>query len=255
MLNNYYISDSGDKELTVKRDKQNISVKYHSIDSFSNISDTDVCGYVNLKRKVKKNRKIVGTLFAEKNNVSPIYEDRNRIKAIKGYVDVGQNRFIAIEKNNPLILIVPIVLFVLILLSLPFLWNNSPGKVPNRWTPTIDQNIGDINIPAEDSESQIKIAGFSSWSIPAGKTENIPINLHNPQGNPCYFSFTLVLTDTNRVIYQSAMVPPGETIRHISISEPLEIGAYKAIIHIETNEIETGCKMNSVDLNLTIVAN
>lgn len=255
MLNNYYVSDSGDKELTVKRDKQNISVKYYSIDSFSNISNTDVCGYVNLKRKVQKNRKILGTLFAGKTNISPIYEGRNHIKTIKGYIDVGQNHFIAIEKNNPLILIIPIVLLVLILLSLLFPWNHAPGKIPSQWTPTIDQNIGDISIPADDSESQIEIAGFSSWSIPAGKTENIPINLHNPQGNPCYFSFTLVLTDTDRVIYQSAMVPPGETIRQISISEPLEIGAYKAIIHIETNEIETGCKMNSADLKLTIVAN
>ena len=99
---------------------------------------------------------------------------------------------------------------------------------------------------------QIKIAGFSSWHVPAEQTENIPIALKNPDNNPCYFSFTIVLTDTDEIIYQSDMVPPGESIRKIDISKPLSEGTYPAIVQIRTNELETGETMNSADLKLTI---
>lgn len=256
MPKNYYASASGDKKISVKRNRKKILINYHSIDSFENNPNAVICGYVDLKRKNNKHRESSSILFAEKTRISSVYEDRRSMKSIKGYINIGADNYIAIERKSPFILILPLLLIFLILLLISFFWSDSTiDKNPNFWTPTIEQNIGDIDTPHENNESQIKISGFSSWAIPAGKTENIPIKLSNPQGNPCYFSFTLILTEKNQVIYQSDMVPPGESIRQISISEPLSAGTYKAIIHIATNELDTGRKMNSADLNLTITAN
>ena len=34
------------------------------------------------------------------------------------------------------------------------------------------------------------------------------MNLMNPEGNPCYFTFEIVLNDTDETIYTSKMVEP-----------------------------------------------
>ena len=159
-----------------------------------------------------------------------------------------------IERPCLLLLIFPILLALLLLFLFAFCGRSDGSPIAdNPWTPTIDQHISDSTAAEEKpTVPQIKIAGFSSWHVPAGQTENIPIALKNPDGNPCYFSFAIVLKDTNETIYQSDMVPPGEAIRKINISKALPEGTYPAIVQIRTNELETGRAMNSADLNLTI---
>lgn len=255
MLKKYYVTGCGNKELTVKRDRKKIPIQYQTRDLFTNNQDAVICGYVDLKRKISKRRKSTGILCSGELDVSPIYESKGSMRSIKGYIDVGGDNFIAIERKNPLILILPLLFVLLAICLLCFFYNIPPDRTPDAWTPKIDDNIGNYENPIKNYGSQIKIAGFSSWMIPANETESIPINLKNPQGNPCYFSFTLILPETNQVLYQSDMVPPGNAIRQISISEPLPMGTYKAVIHIETNELGTGRKMNSADLKLTIIAN
>ena len=120
------------------------------------------------------------------------------------------------------------------------------------WSPTIEANLGeDDTSSTRPAGSQIEIAGFSSWHIPAGETKNLPITLKNPDGNPCYFSFSIILSD-GETIYQSDMVPPGEAIKQITINRALSTGEYAATIHIDTNALEDGRAMNKADLNLTI---
>lgn len=57
-----------------------------------------------------------------------------------------------------------------------------------------------------------RIPGYPSITIPAD-TKDVTVNLMNPEGNPCYFTFTLVLKDTDETIYQSKMVEPGKATR------------------------------------------
>lgn len=54
----------------------------------------------------------------------------------------------------------------------------------------------------------IKIPGYPSISLPADK-QDAEVALLNPEGNPCYFTFELVLTDTDEVLYTSKQVEPG----------------------------------------------
>lgn len=162
--------------------------------------------------------------------------------------------YVAIERPCMLLWIFPILLAFLLVILFAFCGRgDSAPTAENPWFPTVDQHINDSTAAEEKpTVPQIKIAGFSSWHVPAGQTENIPIALKNPEGNPCYFSFSVVLADTNETIYQSDMVPPGEAIRRISITKSLSSGTYPARILIRTNELETGKEMNSANLNLTI---
>lgn len=254
MLKQYKINILGDENIVVKRNGEKIRLWHYSLNKFDDFEKPVIVGYTNLKQRRKKKKQEIGTLLFGETPIAPVYAEKSSLKSIKGYFQVGNNEFVGIERPGFLLLLLPILLACLLLLLFTFCGrSDSLPIVNNPWSPTIDQHINDSTATGENSTvSQIKIAGFSSWHVPAGQTENIPIVLKNPDGNPCYFSFTIVLTDTDEIIYQSDMVPPGESIRKIDISKPLSEGTYPAIVQIRTNELETGETMNSADLKLTI---
>lgn len=254
MLKQYQIYMLGDKTLVVKRNGEKIRLWYHSPNEFDDFEKPVIVGYTSLKQCRKKKKQEIGTLLFGETPIAPIYEEKSSLKSVKGYFQVGKNEFVGIERPCLLLLILPILLALLLLLLFAFCGRSDRLPIAdNPWTPTIDQHISDSTAAEEKpTVPQIKIAGFSSWHVPAGQTENIPIALKNPEGNPCYFLFSIVLADTNETIYQSDMVPPGEAIRRISITKSLSSGTYPARILIRTNELETGKEMNSANLNLTI---
>ena len=52
-----------------------------------------------------------------------------------------------------------------------------------------------------------RIPGYPSITIEADN-KDVQMNLMNPEGNPCYFIFEIVLNDTDETIYTSKMVEP-----------------------------------------------
>ena len=80
------------------------------------------------------------------------------------------------------------------------------------------------------------------------------MNLMNPEGNPCYFTFEIVLSDTGESIYKSAMVEPGKTISNVKLNHSLSAGEYKAVIKISTSSLTDGTAMNGANVETTIVA-
>ncbi len=158
-----------------------------------------------------------------------------------------------IEKNNLFLFLIPF-LFILIsctVLGLGLLDN--PAFPDQPWHPVLEE-ITDTDDDKNNEIPQIQVAGFSSWHIPAGKTQSIPVSLKNPEGNPCYFSFDIYLKDSKDVLYSSKMVKPGDEIKRININKALSAGKYTAVVHINTNELETGSKMNdaSFEVKLTV---
>lgn len=172
-----------------------------------------------------------------------------------GYVYVGSQSFIRLQKRTvllPLLLLVFIVLGASVATSLFF--PSSPIN-PNNWVPVIDSGIGNEETTEEQTRpGTIQVNGFTEWSIPAGKKDNLKINLYNPEGNRGYFTFTLKLADTGEVLYQSNMVPPGEKLTRISLNKALPAGDYDAVLAIQVNELQTGAQMNGVESQITIHA-
>ena len=79
------------------------------------------------------------------------------------------------------------------------------------------------------------------------------MNLFNPEGNPCYFTFELVLKDTNETLYTSKMVEPGKAITNVTLSHGLEKGEYQAVIKISTASLEDGSAMNGANVETTLI--
>lgn len=255
MLKTYNIRPIGDKKLGIRREDKKLSIEYFSPEAFARDEQNEVIGYTNLKEKKEQQKEPSGALLYRDQYISSIYDEKPAHKSIKGYICVGKNKFIAIERSSPLWLLFLLLLFAVLLLCFSFCGrSDTPADADSAesWIPTIDANIGEALSETASSVPQIKIAGFSDWHIPAGQTEDLSISLKNPEGNPCYFSFAIILANTGETLYQSDMVPPGEEIKRISISRPLSAGTYQAVVHITTNELTTGRAMNDAKLNLTI---
>ena len=93
----------------------------------------------------------------------------------------------------------------------------------------------------------IKIPGYPSISLPANQ-QDVEVALLNPEGNPCYFTFELVLTDTDEVLYTSKQVEPGQMITNITLNRALPAGQYNAELRITTASLQDGSAMNGANV-------
>lgn len=98
----------------------------------------------------------------------------------------------------------------------------------------------------------IQIPGYPSITLPANRTE-VTMALLNPEGNPCYFTFALVLKDTDEVLYTSGLVPPGQVISAVTLSRALAAGEYNAVIQISTTSLEDGSAMNGANMETLLI--
>lgn len=99
----------------------------------------------------------------------------------------------------------------------------------------VDQNIveGDITLSTKkkiDTKGKtIKLPGITSMKFKAGQTEQEFV-LRNPEGNPCYFKFQIILDKTGEILYESNLVPPGYAIAKFHLKRAMDAGSYKATV-------------------------
>ncbi len=250
-LKKYPIELFGDKTKTVHRKHK---IRYISPIQFEQQQNANICGYTDLRlRKSKKHKEPIGVLSDNESDISYVYSTRSKTAAIKGYIKIKdtENKYIAITSNSflPWLLILLALLLLILISILSFCNKQHPGSPIFR--PNIEHNTG-TNEEEENEAKGIQVRGFTTWSIPANTSKNLSIPLENPEGNPCYFSFQILLSDTGEVIYSSDMVPPGEKISRINITREFDAGDYPATIKIKTNELITGKEMNSPAIQIII---
>lgn len=250
-LKKYPIELFGDKTKTVHRKHK---IRYISPIQFEQQQNANICGYTDLRlRKSKKHKEPIGILSDNESDISYVYSTRSKTAAIKGYIKLKdtENKYIAITSTSILPwLLILLALLLLILISILSFCNKQHPESP-IFRPNIEHNTG-TNEEEENEAKGIQVRGFTTWSIPANTSKNLSIPLENPEGNPCYFSFEILLSDTGEVIYSSDMVPPGEKISRINITREFDAGDYPATIKIKTNELITGKEMNSPAIQIII---
>ena len=121
--------------------------------------------------------------------------------------------------------------------------------------PEIDPNAkdyGDLFVaPDEVEPGNLSAPGYDKVTFPAGE-RHVQIVLPNPEVNPCYFRFSLILPDTNETLYRSGLVPPGTAITDVTISRPLEKGTYRLEIVIEAVSLEDRSAMNGITMEVVL---
>ena len=168
---------------------------------------------------------------------------------------------IVISKKMLVIVLVIVLLLLMTAVTVGVNWNTWFGGGPTSSEtggPDIDENAGDWNggdlqdktenKPAEG----IKIPGYPSITLPKDQ-QTVNVALLNPEGNPCYFTFELVLKDTGETLYTSKLVPPGKAITEITMSKPLSAGEYNATIKITTTSLDDGSAMNGANVETVLI--
>lgn len=62
--------------------------------------------------------------------------------------------------------------------------------------------------------------------------------LINPEGNTCYFIYSITLDDTGEEIYRSGMIEPGKAIVGFDLADTPAPGEYSVTIHVEARDID-----------------
>ncbi len=193
------------------------------------------------------------------------------VKALskKEEIPMDEKNGIVVKKKH---IIIAAILFLLILIgsvTVAFNWNRwfgdstAPTETSSESENSapeldIDPNAGawDGQKPEDKSDGEqtgIKIPGYPSISIPADQ-KDVTVALLNPEGNPCYFKFTLVLKDSGETLYESKLVPPGEAITEITMSKALPEGEYDATIQITTLSLDGETPLNGANVETVLIA-
>lgn len=174
--------------------------------------------------------------------------------------DEKESKGIVIKKKHIVIAIVIVLLLVFGGIFVGLNWNNWFGAetpVSDTADPDIDPNAGKYT--GEEPEDKggesegIKIPGYPSITV-AKDSENVTMALLNPEGNPCYFKFELVLKDTDETIYESKLVPPGQAITDVTLTKPLSEGEHEAVIKISTFSLTDQSAMNGANVETVLIA-
>ena len=137
--------------------------------------------------------------------------------------------------KNKILIIIIICLCAVIIAGLIYFMKLKGGS-DSAFTPDLDPNAKTQT--AEDT----------------GDKKDVQMNLMNPEGNPCYFTFEIVLNDTDETIYTSKMVEPGKAITEVTLDKALAAGEYPATIKITTASLTDGSAMNGANVETTIIA-
>ena len=172
---------------------------------------------------------------------------------------------IVISKRTLIIALIVLLLLIVGAVTVALNWNTWFGDKPPAGPSSsqngnldIDENAGDWNgqtLPDKTDDAPavgIKIPGYPSITLPKDQ-KTVNVALVNPEGNPCYFTFELVLKDTGETLYKSKLVPPGQAITKITMSKALSAGEYNAIIKITTTSLEDGSAMNGANVETILI--
>ena len=178
---------------------------------------------------------------------------------------------IVLKKRHIVIIIVLVLLLSFGGIFVGLNWNNWFGGTGGKADKTtqssqvsqpensvdIDPNAGDwTGSKPEDkqpSSKGIKIPGYPSITI-AADSKNVTMALLNPEGNPCYFKFEIVLKDTGKTIFESKYVEPGKAITNVELTESLRAGEYPAVIKISTLSLDGKNPLNGANVETVLIA-
>lgn len=169
-----------------------------------------------------------------------------------GYVSLDHNQYIAIVKRtlirNSILSISSILLSVaLVFLVIQLLPESGIDKNAKDYTPPEGMNI-------KTDPNHIALPGYDLIQMNAN-SDTAYIALWNPPDNPCYFKFVIQLEDSEKVLYESDLIPPGKAVTSIKMSQKFPQGEYKIKINVLTYSLDDKEKaMNGGVINATIVA-
>lgn len=156
-------------------------------------------------------------------------------------------------KNKKRILMMAGSIFVVVIVAVVVYFLVRQDSKDPAFSPDLDENAIVQTDGIKEKPERIRNPGYPRITISAD-TKDVTMNLQNPEGNPCYFTFEIILTEGEETIYTSKLVEPGKAITDVTLSRALEKGEYPAVIKITTTSLTDGSAMNGADVETVLIA-
>lgn len=130
------------------------------------------------------------------------------------------------------------ILAVLILL-LAFAAGVTAAFLGNRG-PDLDDNAIAYQLPdgvKNTDPDTILLPGFDVLEMNYAAQE-VEAALLNPEGNECFFKFTITLKSDGTELYHTGLIKPGTAVTKFKINKKLEKGRYPIVITVETSDLK-----------------
>lgn len=159
--------------------------------------------------------------------------------------------FVIVKKSNLYNLLVGSILSIILMIGLffgvQFLLNNS------NLDPNAKAFDSEITRPEDMDETRILVPGYNDWNMLAG-TDEVYIALYNPDKNPCYFEFSVILDETQEELFKTGLVPPGQAVTTVKLPRTLEKGVYPITVNINSFSIDDESqRLNGGEVKTNIV--
>lgn len=185
----------------------------------------------------KGGKDVCGELQIE-GTVVPIYRCNynRRLYEPYGYAQCEDETYLLILRLRIRKFLLLFLLLALLVLLGFFLYRSLQRKGPKLEPGTRDFKAAD-KLPDDYGATRIIIPAFQPLYV---KSEDTAVRtvLWNPEKNQVYFQFHLVLRDTEEVIYESRLVPPGQAIYELSLNRSFEQGVYPLIVRVSTYDLK-----------------
>lgn len=223
------------------------------------------------KKKIKKmypnggekEIKVVGEVVEKKRSNDYILESDNKelklgvvgyhkngINKVAGYMKCEEDEYVAVMKKNWLMFFIMLASVLTIAVGAIYFTKIDKG-------PSLDANANDYVSKLEKPENwdpnKIAIPGYPEIKAKEGD-EFAYVALWNPDYNPVYFKFEIVLSDTNEVLYKTDLIPPGKAVTKIPLKKDMKPGTYDITIKISSYSLENyKTSMNGANVKTKLV--
>lgn len=224
-------------------------------------SEKRICGDMR-KRDSGSLERILRMDTTDTSQVIGLYEYRTEKRwneTIKGYIPAyyGEEGHLCcvriVDRSLVKSILFPLVLLgILAGLIMAYLWYEGRDEVPGLDETAVSYRI-DGMVNTDPESTMIPMLSPIIVSASEGRAQNVLIN---PDGNGCYFIFSIVIDDTGEVVYESGLVEPGKAIVGFDLDTIPAPGTYDVTVQVETRDInDYEEELNGGDVKTTLTVN
>lgn len=145
----------------------------------------------------------------------------------------GKAGYVRIRKKTFRKILITVILLLLIAAGvfIAFLYNRGPD---------LDKNAIAYQLPdgvKNTDPDSILLPGFDVLEMDH-TTQKVDAALLNPEGNTCFFTYSVTLKSDGTKLYQSGLIKPGTAVTSFQTDEKLDKGEYPIVILVEASDMK-----------------
>lgn len=170
----------------------------------------------------------------------PLYMTRQKIgffQKITGYIPCTDGKtqgYVRVVERSAGKIAALLVLLAALVAGGILLYLNTREEGPELDRAAISYEMPDTMVNT-DPES-IALPGYSVLTV-SNSDGVVHAPLINPEGNTCYFVYTVKLADTGEELYKSGYIEPGSAVPEFELNQELEAGEYDILLEVEAWDI------------------